>query len=208
MIKRVLIGIAILAGIILVAISIGWILIMASFGHFDKDYSVSELKSNYFNRQSEIHELKKYYNSIVPEDRFIEIEFKDEKTLGRLGIMAKDSITGKTIKSLFLDWNLKTNSDTVDSLLKTINWTDSTLKEIKAKLDKANCIQIESGEPTKIGFQRSGMGMYSFNVFNISIPDSMKNQYNDSCTYIYVNKNLVLEYGGGAIGPQCFYNFD
>ena len=71
-------------------------------------------------------------------------------------------------------------------------------------MDKADCIQIESGEPTKIGWQRSGMGMFSYNVFDKPIPDSLKKQYNDSCTYIFYNKKLVLEYGGGAVGSQCF----
>jgi hypothetical protein len=80
------------------------------------------------------------------------------------------------------------------------------LKTLKEKLDKANCIQIESGEPAKIGFQRSGMGMYSFNVFDNPIPDSLRNNYNDSCTYIMATDRLVLEYGGGAVGSQCFYN--
>lgn len=208
MLKKILIAIGILIGIG-IAIFIGWwITIMAAFGLFAKDYSVSELKENFYNKQSEIYELRNYYNSIVPKDRFVEIEFDDKNTLGRFGIMTVDSITGRSGKSLFLDWDLKTDSEKVDSLLKTINWTKKTLKEIKSRLDNANCIEIESGEPTKIGFKRSGMGMYFFNVFKNPIPDSLIINYNDSCTYIYVNKNLVLEYGGGAIGPQCFYDFD
>jgi hypothetical protein len=128
--------------------------------------------------------------------------------LARFGILTIDSLTGRPKETLFLDWNLKINSEKVDSLLKTINWSQSTLIAIKEKLDNANCIQIESGEPTKIGFKRSGMGMYSFNVFKNPIPDTSINKYNDSCSYIYVDKNLVLEYAGGAIGPQCFYDFD
>lgn len=72
------------------------------------------------------------------------------------------------------------------------------------ELDKANCIEIENGEPTTIGWQRSGMGMYSYVLFEKPIADSLKKQYNDSCTYILYNDRLVLEYGGGAFGPQCF----
>ena len=80
------------------------------------------------------------------------------------------------------------------------------VKNLKDKLDKANCIGVTSGEPCNISFQRSGMGMYSFNVFDKPIPEREKAQYNDSCTYILANDKLVLEYGGGAIGSQCFYN--
>jgi hypothetical protein len=99
---------------------------------------------------------------------------------------------------------LKTSSRKVDSLLWKLNWTDQTLKTLKEKLDAANCISVESGEPCKIGFQRSGMGKYYYNLFEKPIPDSEKRRYNDSCTYILYNDNVVLEYGGGAIGLQCF----
>ncbi len=36
--------------------------------------------------------------------------------------------------------------------------------------------------------------------------NKLKKNYNDSCTYILLNNKLVLEYGRGAIGSQCFYN--
>jgi hypothetical protein len=94
----------------------------------------------------------------------------------------------------------------MDSIIQSMGWTRETFRALKEKLDNADCIQIESGEPAKIGFKRSGMGMYSFNIFDKPIPDSLKAHYNDSCTYILVNDRLVLEYGGGAFGGQCFYN--
>lgn len=50
------------------------------------------------------------------------------------------------------------------------------------------------------------MGMYSFIVFDKPMNDSLKAQYNDGCTFICVNNRLALEYAGGAIGGQCFYN--
>ena len=75
---------------------------------------------------------------------------------------------------------------------------------MKDKLDKAECIQIESGEPAKIGFKRSGLGMYFYNVFDQGVPDSLITHYNDKCNYIFINKMLVLEYAGGAVGGQCF----
>ncbi len=208
MIKKIIITILIIAGIG-IAIYIGWmILIWSAFGFFDRDYSVTELKENYNSRRNEIFELKEYYNSIVPNNRFVEIEFEDKNTLRRFGISITDSITGRPKKSIYLDWDVKIDSEKADSLFKTLNWTESTILEIKNKLEDANCIQIESGEPTKIGFQRSGMGMYSFNVFKQPMPDSLINLYNDSCTYIFFDRKLVLEYAGGAIGPQCFYNFN
>lgn len=204
--KKILItGLIILA--IGVLISIGYIInIVSAFGAFDKDYSVSDLKVNFENRKTEIFELKSYFSSIAPKNRFIEIEFEDENTLTRFGIMALDSTAGDPSGPMFLEWDLKINTSSMDSILRPLGWTRETLKLLKQKLDNANCIKIESGEPSKIGFKRSGMGMYSFIVFDEPIADSLKSNYNDGCTYILVNNKLALEYGGGAIGSQCFYN--
>ena len=71
-------------------------------------------------------------------------------------------------------------------------------------MDKANCTSIASGDPCQIGFQRSGLGKYYYNLFNKPIPDNLKKKYNDSCTYILFKDTVVLEWAGGAIGNQCF----
>ena len=148
--------------------------------------------------------MKRFYNAIIPKYKDVEIEFAANQIIFRFGLSSRDSLSGKTIYPIFLDWDLKLSSRKLDSVIATIGWTQVTLREIKKKLDEANCIQIQSGEPTVIGFQRSGMGMYSYNVFDKAIPDSLRNYYNDSCRYILYNDKLVLEYGGGAAGSQSF----
>jgi len=213
MIRKIFISIGILLGIGIIGVIVWWTVLLSAFGVFDKDYSVSELKNNFYSREVEIRELKRYYNSIVSPNKFIEIEFENNWKLTRFGIIDYNSKTkvldsDSVVKGLytFLDWDIAIKTDKMDSLLNTIGWTEYNLTEIKKKLDNANCIGIESGEPTTIHFKRSGMGMYSFVVFDKSIPDSLKNQYNYSCRYILAGEKLVLEYGGGAVGTQCFYN--
>ena len=102
------------------------------------------------------------------------------------------------------NWDLKLNSTKTDTLLTKLNWTRQILKTLKEKLDAANCISVKSGEPCNIGFQRSGMGKYYYNIFDNPISDTLKKKYNDSCRYLLYTDKVVLEYGGGAIGPQCF----
>jgi hypothetical protein len=206
MVKKIIKAILILCGIGLVIFIGYFVVIISAFGGFDKDYSVTELKENFEKNKIEIYELKKYFNEIVPKNKYVEIEFDNDNTLTRFGIKPLDKTAGDPNGPMFLEWDLQINTERMDSIIKPMGWTRETLKKLKDKLDDANCIQIESGEPTKIGFQRSGMGMYSFNVFDKPIQDSQKANYNDSCTYIMVNDKLVLEYGGGAIGSQCFYN--
>lgn len=176
------------------------VMIKAAFGGFDKDYSVTELKENFAGKRAEIYDVKNYINKIIPPNKSVEIEFSKNNTLGIFHLKV-----GGRFDS---NWDVKINSNKADSLLQKLGWTRGTLKTLKEKLDKANCIGITSGEPCNISFQRSGMGRYSFNVFDKPIADSLKTAYNDGCTYIMVNDRLVLEYGGGAIGSQCFYNLE
>ena len=71
-------------------------------------------------------------------------------------------------------------------------------------LDKANCISVYNKDAIEIGYARSGMGKYSYLIFDKSLTEEEKDKYNNGCEYIFYKDNIVLEYGGGAIGSQCF----
>ncbi|WP_445749236.1 hypothetical protein [Polaribacter sp.] len=200
MLKKILIGLSIVVGIGLL-IFVGYIvMIIHAFGGFDKDYSVTELKENFEAKKTEIYEIKNFVNKIMPSGKLVHIEFEDNNTMFIFHVNEDDKFEN--------NWDVKINSAKADTLLKKLGWKLEDLKTLKEKLDKANCIGVSSGEPCKINFQRSGMGMYSFNVFDQPISDTLIEQYNDSCTYILVNRKLALEYVGGAIGRQCFYNLE
>ena len=169
----------------------------SALGLNDKVYSVSELKNEYFKNEKEIKDLIEYFNSIQPKDKSIDIEFRNNRVLERLKIDYKDSL-----KSDYQQWNVQVKSLLDPEFEKDLHWNEEQIDILKEKLDKANCISIEDGEPIKIGFKRSGMGMFSFDVFQK--PETKRSVFNDSCQYILVNKDLALEYGGGAIGTQCF----
>ena len=178
-----------------------WIYAVFSLsGVLDKSYSKQDLIENYNNKTKEIIDLKNYINSIVPIDKYVDIEFEGNDKFSIFHVFDKGNYDS--------NWDLKLNSAKSDSLLQKLNWTNETLKILKAKLDNANCISVKSGNPCNIGFQRSGMGKYYYNLFDKPIADSLKTNYNDSCTYILYNDSVVLEYGGGAFGSQCFPDFN
>ena len=165
------------------------------FAQFETS-SYKDLTENYEQKSKEIFELKTYINLIVPPNKSVDIEFDNNNTIGIFHV----TIDGKSDNN----WDIETNSGKADTLLQKLGWTTEILKTLKYKLDKANCISVASGEPCHIGFQRNGMGKYFYNLFNKPIADSLKKTYNDSCTYILYNTNVVFEWGGGAIGNQCF----
>jgi hypothetical protein len=170
-----------------------------AFGVFETTYSKQDLIDNYNLKTKEIEELRNYINTIVPKNKTVEIEFEGRKTLGIFHVI----IDGKYDSN----WNIKVNSAKTDTLLQKLGWTKETLFTLKEKLDNANCISVENGDPFTIGYQRSGMGMYFYKIFNRSLNDSLKKEFNDSCQYIFYRKNIVLEFGGGAIGVECFEDY-
>lgn len=188
-------------------------------GLFDSS-SKQELIDNYKKNQKQIHELKSFFNAIIPKGYTVYIEFKSSRSID-LSVYETGRNTSQLGNfGLFQQWNInpydykeQPNQDTseysplsnsLELVKKRLNWNDDTFKAIKKKLDMANCISISNREPTEVGFARSGMGKYSYAIFTIPIPDSLKQQYNDSCMYILYNQTVALQFGGGAIGSQCF----
>ena len=212
----------------LITISIGfllyfgyWFVIFTSSGLLSTS-SKQELIENYKINEKEILELKSFFNSIVPKGYSVYIEFSNSKKIDLWVYETNKKNTAGGNVALFQQWNINpyyykeeapTAFDSIEYAPKTkslelvkqtLKWSDNTFKKIKEMLDNAKCISVSSGEPSEIGFARSGMGKYSYVIFDISIPESLKATYNDSCIYILYNNNVALEYGGGAVGSQCF----
>lgn len=194
-------GLLIFSGIILFLFGGFYLFLHIAFdGIFTgPSYDKKDLIENYEARTDEIFDLKNYYKSILPDGASVTIEFDNDKELGIFHVKV-DSIYQS-------NWNLKIKSSKVDSLLSELNWTAKELRILKEKLDKANCISIAGKDPVVIGWQRSGMGKFSYNIFDKNLEENKIKDYNDGCTYTFYKDNIVLEYGGGAIGMQCFPEF-
>ena len=199
--NRALKGVSIFLGIILFLFGGFYLFIHFSFdGIFTgPSYNKKDLIENYEARTNEIIDVKNYYKSILPDEASVEIEFKNDKEL-RIFHVKSESIFQN-------NWDLKLNTPKVDSLLTQLNWTKNELEILKEKLDKANCISIAGNDPVVIGWQRSGMGLFSYSIFDNNLEKDKIEEYNDNCSYSFYKNNIVLKYEGGAIGPQCFQEF-
>lgn len=182
--------------------------------------SKKELIENFENKKYEIQKLKTEYQKLVPKNYIVDIEFEPESkiftTTEEISVKIykindkteKESINtierGDSLEVISQDWNLKPNSEELENIIKPIGWTNQTLVEIKKLLNEANCISIENGKITTIGFARSGMGKYSYKIFDKPLNPKEREEYNNDCENIFYKDNIVLEYGGGAVGRQCF----
>lgn len=175
-----------------------------ALGGNDKIYNTNELVTAYNRKSREIDQVIRYFRQITPRNKYVEIEFKNDDELDRLSIAPNDTTQGADQAVEFQDWNLPVTSHKADSVIATLGWKASTLSMLKEKLDQADCISIANTYPVILGFKRSGLGLYSFDVYDANDTAGAGKKLNDSCTHIYINNRLVLEYGGGAVGPQCF----
>lgn len=189
--------------LLLIALVLAFSFFIFDFGN-GKRYSKEDLINNYQIKGIELYQLKDFYNKLVPGDKVVEIEFTSNKEIARLAVTNLNSISKHDEKQYFCEWNLDIQSDKVDSIISALGWTQTTLSNIKFHLDKANCIGVSNGDPADIWFQRSGSGMYSYKLFSEAIPDSIRSQVNGSCSHILYNDKVILEYGSGAVGSDCF----
>ena len=179
-----------------------FLLVMFSAPRSSKKEMIANIDSNIIN----INSLKTEYSKLVPKNYIVSIEFNPADKI----VMMKESIdlriedTSNKQPNLTQDWNLEYNSKKLSQMIKRLGWTNETLLTIRKLLASAQCVSIENGGITTIGFARSGMGKYSFKVFDHNLTEDQIKQYNDGCIYIFYKNNIVLEYGGGAVGPQCF----
>lgn len=175
---------------------------MLSLPQSSKKQLIANIDSNY----AAINHLIQEYDRLVPANYTVMIEFKPADKLVHTPEsidMRIDRRQGKEIKS-YQEWNMTYRSDTLMHMLGIIGWKHETLTTIKRLLSAAHCISVENGESSEIGYARSGMGKYSYILFNKNLTADEIKRYNNGCTHIFYKKNIVLEYGGGAVGPQCF----
>lgn len=168
--------------------------------------SKKEMIANLDSNRSNINSLNTGFSKLVPKGYEVAIEFNPaDKLLSTpesIDLEIIHHIGGKNTYEK--EWDLDYGSEKLAKMIHPLGWTAETLQKIKALLKKAKCISIENGDITTIGFGRNAMGKYSFKLFQAPLTKAQITKYNDGCTYIFYKSNIVLEYGGGAIGSQCF----
>ena len=96
-----------------------------------------------------------------------------------------------------------------DSIARSIGLNKPSLNRIRDLIESTDCIGYTNmrNATRTFHFRRAGFGMYSFVRFDQPIPKSLVNFYNDSCSYNLYTRQVVFEYGGGAIGSDCIGDY-
>lgn len=171
----------------------------------DKDKLIAHVDTSYQSMSG----LIQLYDNLVTKDLTVYVEFKAAEVfpieIGEsVDLWAWKTNANGRPEVLFQEWSVELSSPKLDSLLSIVHWDRSDLDQIHRALEKANCISIQNGDPTEIGFARRGMRKYSYAIFKNNLSKEKIMDYNDGCTYVFYKDNIVLMHEGGAVGPQCF----
>ncbi|MCX6230233.1 MAG: hypothetical protein NTZ33_01700 [Bacteroidetes bacterium] len=159
-----------------------------------------EVKEAFSLNKNKINDAKHYFKSILPEKINIYVEFKDYQKIDFWVFKTK----GENLEKIIEVWDADIYNNEIQKVLKQLNWNAYELIILREKLYHANCISISNlKNAIEVGYKRSGMGKYSFDLFETPIPAENWEKYNDSCMYIMIDNLNVLEYGGPAFGSQC-----
>jgi hypothetical protein len=199
-----------------------WVLSISNIS--DSGSNIEELKANYRHRRSAIYQMKHFTDAVTPLGYRVYVEFRLNGNIDFF-VHVSDSTSRWGVTTLFQNWNIDYHNYRVpepthwdssgdapkirslDSALHVLGWDHQTLEQIKSHLEAADCISVETGDPTHIGYRRSGMGKYFYVIPGRPFPRESTRAWNDSSQYVFVSDSLVLEYGGGGFGNQSFPDF-
>lgn len=160
----------------------------------------NEVKSAFSINYDKIMNAKEYLKSIIPNDYTLYVEFINHDNAD-LWIFKNN---GDEREAILQVWDTEISSPEIKNAIKSLGWDNYELIILRELIYNANCISIANYKKfIEVGYQRSGMGKYSYILFDDPIPETDWNRYNDSCAYIMIDSLNVIEYGGGAIGSQC-----
>ncbi len=163
---------------------------------FREPYSIREITDNFESNKIEIENTIKYYNSILPANTSVNIEFNN-------GSVEIFHLYRNGEVSNF--WKSSKIGIPLDSLLNELNWTSNELTTLNKKLLKSNAISISGGpKRIEIGWIRRGIGIYFYQLHADNLSSKEIEEINGVCSSIFYADNIVFTYGSGAIGSMCF----
>ena len=182
-------------GLLLILITYLIKISIAIDGFFDgQPYSSSDMAENFERNHDKILEAKCFFESLENEFEDFYIEFREKQIYILKYWDGANHYTHREIQ--------------LDSAVKVLNWNKDILLHLRDKLTEANTISIERASTTIVGWKRSGMGMYYYEFLNTNLPFASFVFINESCDQIFYKDNIVFRYAGGAIGPQCFMEYN
>lgn len=173
--------------------------------------SVEGFKNNYDEKSTQIIELKDYFNTIVPLNHLVRIQFNSASNIDFF--VYKQIENSSKQKEIYGEWGIDLDSDKklsnnekikdFEVVKSRLNWNRDTFKYLYKYLNNANCIGICNNNPVEIEYGFMGMALLSYLVFDENLTTEQQEEYSDDCMLLFYKENIVLHFGSGATGSLC-----
>lgn len=188
---------------------IGSVLILAATSHGPKNRDIVEyMAETYEEHSAELKELIIYTDEACDSACYLRLEWEG-RTLASCSYAYRPN-----------DLSQKGGGRGKEAILQETGITHEELENIRKMAKKCNCIGIEIDKRVKrvaeeemgcysdvvhlINFQRRGMGMYSFQLFDEGIDSTQANEIADDTHTIRYNDSTYFLFEGGAIGTNSW----
>lgn len=176
-------------------------LVLARFvalGDVGPKHTREELQRHFVQHAHDFEELVSYFRAIAPQDGGRMIRFGSEgEGLVDLNTYRWDQPITNSNNGLGGD-GLGLDSPELDSAMRELGWTKQDIVELEKKLVGTECRWIRTtevrGKPIEIYFGESGMGSFSYIVFEYALSDSLYERYGPALSETGFGKTVALHY--------------
>lgn len=175
--------------LLLIASAFAWKLFFnLSFSSaFSHEYSRAEAIVNYKTNEEKFDELVAFFRKNLPAGKEVSIGLGKSKDEFDLGIWSRYSENPIQFGAV----NIELGSYRSDSVLIGIGWTNQTIETIMQLLRETECRNISSGNRIQIDLSRSGWCGFSYMIYEMEIPDSVKKDW-DYAADSFLRKDVLL----------------
>lgn len=159
--------------------------------------SPERMAKHYDRHQDDIEQLEQYTRQSLDPGAYLHLEFERGKT----SIFQAQGKNGSLLSQDWYDNN---------SIMNAAGLTQEEFTEIHRLLRQADCIGItlssscDDDSTAVVDWRRKALGMYSYILFDRPATPKEDSLFLADPMYIPYTDRVILQYSGGAIGPQTF----
>ncbi|SFG49926.1 hypothetical protein [Prevotella sp. KH2C16] len=162
-----------------------------------QDCSADIMAEHYEHHKEGMRELEAYARQALDSGAYIHLEFDGQ----HIPIFHVQACSDSLISS---HWDA---DGLADSLRAVVGLTADEMEGLRKRLTDLGCISVDINQSVpgiNIGFRRVGLGMYFFRLYDKPMTATQWQAEMDAEEDVPYNRQVVFEYGAGAIGSMAF----
>ncbi len=149
-----------------------------------------EMRAHYQSKKAEFSQLKRYLNFMLSDQKNLSIGIRENNQI---------SISGAHKSGYLMKSPLEYKTPEGKEILLKFGLSPETIEGIEKNLKPLECKAIKVGDATKVKYKNAKDGNFYFRYTHTNDPAGLQ----DSCLFLAIDNNMMLEYEGSGRGPDC-----